>query len=199
MDTKDMKRELAGFCNLAYLRKLVSATGGNISARIPDTDTYIISPSGVSLRDADWERLITVDARGQTIEGPEGYVPSMETPMHLAVYQTQPQARAVVHLHPVHCIALSNLDISLCLATVSAEMKMGKIGLIPDYQPGSQELADAVASCLREDPDLHTLFLKRHGVISHGRSIREAFDNVDLAEEMATVYFLTQQLKAWSG
>lgn len=196
MDTKDLKRELAGFCNLAYLRKLVSAGGGNMSARVPGTDTFIISPSGMSLRDVDWERLITVDARGRTIEGPEGYVPSMETPMHLTVYRTQPQAQAVVHLHPVHCIALSNLDVSLSLATVSAEMKMGKIGLIPDHQPGSQELADAVARCLQEDAEVHTLFLKRHGVISHGRSIGEAFDNVDLAEEMATVYFLTRQLKA---
>jgi L-fuculose-phosphate aldolase len=196
MDTKDLKRELAGFCNLAYLRKLVSAAGGNLSARVPGTDTFIISPSGMSLRDVDWERLITVDGRGSIIEGPDGLVPSMETPMHLAVYRTRPQAQAVVHLHPVHCIALSSLDISLPLATVSAEMKMGKIGLIPDFPPGSQELAEAVANCLQGDPDVHTLFLKRHGVISCGRSIGEAFDNVDLAEEMATLYFLARQLKA---
>jgi L-fuculose-phosphate aldolase len=198
MDNKNLKRELACFCNLAYLRKLVSAAGGNISARIPGTDTFIISPSGVSLRDMEWERLIVVNAEACTIEGPEGYVPSMETPMHLAIYHARPQVQAVVHLHPVHCTALSSLDTVLPLSTVSAEVKMGKIGLVPLYQPGSQELADAVERFLRKDPEVHTLFLKRHGVISCGGSISEAFDHVDLAEEMAAVYFLTQQLKAWS-
>jgi len=195
MNSQDLKKELAYFCNLSYLRKLVSGTGGNISARIPETDTFIISPSGISLRDVNWENLLVVDARGRIIDGMNGYVASMETPMHLSIYRARPQALAVVHLHPVHCIALSNADIPLSFATVSAELKLGTIGLIPDHQPGSLKLADAVERCLNEDTAVHTLFLKRHGVISCANSITVAFDNVDLAEEMAAVYFLTRLLK----
>ncbi len=45
--------DIARFCRLTWDRGLVSAAGGTFSARIGDTDTFLITPSGVALRDTE--------------------------------------------------------------------------------------------------------------------------------------------------
>ena len=54
-DEISLRRELAEISRRAFNRGLVSGTGGNISARIPDTDQILITPSGVSLGDVEPE------------------------------------------------------------------------------------------------------------------------------------------------
>ncbi len=195
MNATELKREIVKFCNLAYARHLVSGGGGNISVRSTEDGLFHVTPSGMSLRDVTEDCLITVNAEGIKTEGAERSVPSMETRMHLSFYQVRPETKAVVHLHPVHCVALANADYNLNLASVSAEMILGKVGLVADHPAGSRALADEVAETMRGlGKECHTLFLRRHGVISCGSSVAEAFDRVDMAEEMASILCWTRFL-----
>src|SRR5262249_38549023 len=62
-----LANEIARFCRITWDRGLVSAAGGNLSARIGDTDTFLITPSGVALRDAEPDDLVTIDLAGRKL------------------------------------------------------------------------------------------------------------------------------------
>src|SRR5207253_98442 len=94
-DERRLREEIARFCRVTWDRGLVSAAGGNISGRVGASDTFLITPSGVALRDTEPEDLVTIDLGGRKVAGPERYVPSKESLMHTAVYAARPAAPAV--------------------------------------------------------------------------------------------------------
>jgi len=77
---------------------LVRGTSGNISARIPGTDTFLIKPSGARMEALEPGELVLVDLQGNKIRG-EAQV-SLETPIHAAIYRGRKDVQAVVHNHP---------------------------------------------------------------------------------------------------
>jgi ribulose-5-phosphate 4-epimerase/fuculose-1-phosphate aldolase len=79
-----LKEEIAEVSKRAFNRGLISGTGGNISARINDTNQVIVTPTAVSLLDVEPASLITVDLEGEIIDSPLGLKPSKETTFHIA-------------------------------------------------------------------------------------------------------------------
>ena len=192
-DMEQVKRDLSYYSVLAYNRILVSSAGGNNSARIGDSEEFLITASGLSLGDTKPENLITINAKGEKIGGPEGLKPSKEGRMHAAIYVLRPDVKAIFHLHPRYCNALSILGETIPPVTVSAKAKLGKIPLLPESMPGSDELLRDVKNIVPTlDSSVHTLLLARHGIISVGSSIMEAYLRADLAEETAHVAYLTR-------
>jgi len=192
-DIEQLKRDLSYYSVLAYNRVLVSSAGGNNSVRIGDSEEFLITASGLSLGDTKPENIITINAKAEKIAGPEGLKPSKESRMHAAIYTLRPDVKAIVHVHPRHCIALSVLGESIPPVTVSAKMKLGSIPVLPESMPGSDELLRDVKNIIPTlDPSVHTLLLTRHGIISMGASIMEAYLRADLVEETAHLAYLTR-------
>jgi len=192
-EIEQLKRDLSYYSVLAYNRILVSSAGGNNSLRIGDSQEFLITASGLSLGDTKPENLITINAKGEKIDGPEGLRPSKEARMHAAIYVLRPDVRAVVHVHPRYCIALSILGETIPPVTVSARMKLGKIPVLPESMPGSDELLRDVKNIIPTlDGSVHTLLLARHGIICIGSSIMEAYLRADLVEETAHLAYLTR-------
>ena len=69
--TAVLRAEIARFCRITWDRGLVSAAGGNISARLNGRDEVLITPSGVALRDTTPDDLVTIDLDGRKLDGPE--------------------------------------------------------------------------------------------------------------------------------
>ncbi|MGA2823049.1 MAG: DUF5908 family protein [Bacteroidales bacterium] len=71
MKTKldDLKEECIQISQEAYRRGLISATGGNISARLPGEETVIIKRTGASFRNLKLNDIITIDLNGNVVEG----------------------------------------------------------------------------------------------------------------------------------
>jgi arylformamidase len=161
----------------------VSAAGGNLSARLDDTDTFLITPSGVALRDTTPEDLVTIDLEGRKLGGPERYRPSKESLMHTAIYRARPATRAVAHLHPPHAIAFGIRGEPIPLMTVTSEERLHLTPVVPPATSGSRELADGVAAAIATAPaDTQVLLLARHGILAWGASVQQACDVADLAE-----------------
>ena len=182
-----LREELVRYCQLSYDRRLVSGTGGNLSARIGDSETFLITPSQISLREINIDTCVTVDIKGSKIAGPDQCVPSEETLMHVAVYATHPEIRAIAHLHPPHCVSFAVRGEEIPLVTVTAEMRLGRSPVVPLASSGTRELAEAVEKTLAaSDKNTRMLVLEKHGVVSFGETIQETIDVIDLAEETAT-------------
>ena len=60
--------ELVRYSRLCYDRHLVGAAGGNLSARIPGRDAFLVTATGVSLRDVARENLLAIDCQGKVLE-----------------------------------------------------------------------------------------------------------------------------------
>jgi len=183
-----LRNDIARFCRITWDRGLVSAAGGNISARIGDTDTFLITPSGVALRDTEPDDVVTIDLAGKKLAGSERYRPSKEALMHTAIYAARPATRAVAHLHPPHAIAFGIRGEPIPLMTVTSEERLHHTPVVPPASSGSPELARAVAAAVAAAPaDTQVMLLARHGIIAWGGSVQQACDVADLAEYTARI------------
>ena len=184
----DLVDQVCQISRLCYERRLVGAAGGNVSARLPKGDRFIVTASGVSLRDVAPDNLLVIDADEKVLENPADLKPSKEIRFHLAVYAARPEANAVVHVHPASATTFAVAQSPIPLTTISAQLKLKQGPIVPDADPGSAELAakvgDALASC---PADTSVLLLARHGVVTFASSLTEAFNHAELAEDTATI------------
>jgi arylformamidase len=188
IDHTALRDEITRFCRITWDRGLVSAAGGNLSARLGDTDTFLITPSGVALRDIVPEDLVTIDLDGAMLGGPPRSRPSKESLMHTAIYRARPDVRAVAHLHPPHAIAFGMRGEPIPLVTVTSEERLHFTPVVPPASSGSRELARGVASAVAAaPPDTQVMLLARHGILAWGASVQQACDVADLAEYTARI------------
>ena len=99
-DHRDLAEELSRYSRLCYDRRLVGAAGGNLSARLPAGGGFLVTASGVSLRDVSPSNLVAVDSNGTKSDGPRDLRPSKEISFHLSVFQERPNVKNQHHRPP---------------------------------------------------------------------------------------------------
>ena len=100
-----LRDEICRLGRSLFERGLTPGSSGNISVRLHDGG-WLVTPTNASLGSLDPARLSRLDADGRLVSGD---APTKEVPLHAALYQTRGAARAVVHLHSTHSVALSIL------------------------------------------------------------------------------------------
>jgi 3-dehydro-4-phosphotetronate decarboxylase len=183
--------EAAQLCRLGvslFQRGLTPGRTGNLSVRLQD-DTILISPSGTSMGDLDPETLSRVSLDGTHLDG---WPPSKETFLHLALYKARPQNRGVAHTHSTHAAAVSclaDLDNGNALPPLTAyyTMRVGRLPRLPYYSPGDNALGPIAESTAREHP---ALLLSNHGPIASGRDLATAVDVIEEIEETSRLFLL---------
>lgn len=186
-----MAEEVARYSRLCYERRLVGAAGGNLSVRVPERNVFIVTASGVSLRDVTPANLVVVDQDGKLLEGPTGARPSKESAFHLAVYAARPEVGAIVHVHPPYATVFAGRRAPIPTVTVSAQLKLKQGLIVAVAWPGSKDLCDFVAQSVKASPPDTTIFLmEAHGLLAVRPTLRDAFDDAELAEDTAEIAFL---------
>ncbi len=116
-------------------------------------------------QDMDDQEMVSYLARA--LQEPGGPRPSIETLLHGFL-----DAKSVVHTHADAIVSLTNND----RAADTLEGVYGKDVIALDYRrPGfriSREVADAIAA----RPDARALVLAKHGTITWGPTVREAYE-----------------------
>ena len=135
------RRRLAECCHLLYDRHLTVSAGGNMSVRLGE-DEILITPSGVNKGLICGDDLVKMDMDGNVISGGK---PSIEHKFHIGIYKENPETNAVIHCHPLYCLALAvkGEDIKSCL-TPEGVLLLDQVPTVRYETPGSQELVDAV-------------------------------------------------------
>lgn len=168
-----------------FERGLSAGASGNISLRLDDF--WLLTPTNTSLGRLDPARLAKLDDAGKHLSGD---APSKESPLHGAVYRARGAARAVVHLHSTHSVAVSALegvDAANVLPPITAYqvMRVGRLPLIPYFRPGDPKLADAVAGQAGRHA---AMLLANHGPVVAGDSLDAAVNAIEELEETAKIY-----------
>lgn len=187
--THKLRKQIISICHLMHQRGLTCATDGNVSARFFD-DTILITPSGFNKGLIEAEDLIITDMKGKRVAG-DGK-PSSEIAMHLEVYRERPDINAVVHGHPATCIAFSVADKSLIEHILpEVVISLGVIPTAPYATPTTQEVPDSVRKLIRTH---NALILDRHGSLTIGKTVIEAYNNLEKIEHAAQVIYMAHTL-----
>ncbi|MGY2934405.1 ribulose-5-phosphate 4-epimerase/fuculose-1-phosphate aldolase [Bradyrhizobium sp. GM6.1] len=100
-----LREDICRFGRSLFERGLTPGSSGNISARL-DGGGWLVTPTNASFGFLDPAKLSRLDDQGRLVSGD---APTKEVPLHNALYATRGSARAIVHLHSTHSVALSML------------------------------------------------------------------------------------------
>ena len=145
------------------------STGGNVSTRLPDGRT-IITPNkhNRSMSDLEVADLSVVGPDGKLLEGPR---PSVELPMHMAIYSAAPAVEWIVHAHTPLAIAYATERMLPETSVIeSSSLRLSQIGR---QEPGTEALAEAVASEVRKGSN--GVFMESHGVVVVSADANESY------------------------
>jgi 3-dehydro-4-phosphotetronate decarboxylase len=187
-----LREEIAAFGALLSGLGLAHGATGNISLRLDDG--FLVTPTNSRLGRLDPARIARLDRDGRHLGGDR---PSKEAFLHQCVYEMRPGARAIVHLHSTHSVAvscLSGLDEADVLPPLTAYyvMRVGKLPLVPYFPPGDTRLAAAV----RQVAAAHAaVLLANHGPVVAGASLDAAVGAIEELEATARLYLLLQGQK----
>jgi ribulose-5-phosphate 4-epimerase/fuculose-1-phosphate aldolase len=190
-DTR-IRESICRFGRSLFERGLTPGSSGNISVRLDDGG-WLVTPTNASLGFLDPDRLSRLDADGRLISGD---APTKEVPLHNALYQTRKPARAVVHLHSTHAVALSMLPeidprAALPPMTPYYLMRCGQTALLPYYRPGDPAVADAIKGLAGQ---YASVLLANHGPVVAGDTLEAAVFAMEELEETAKLYLLLRGL-----
>ncbi|MCF8109770.1 MAG: tRNA (N6-threonylcarbamoyladenosine(37)-N6)-methyltransferase TrmO [Desulfohalobiaceae bacterium] len=161
---------------------LLSGFNGNLSCR--QEERVIITCSGSVKGSLGPGDLVCLDSATGRAWGPGAI--SSESPMHLALYRRQPEAKAIVHTHPVKLLALSlrGPEALLDLPLFEAGLIRDMLTEVEPLEPGSQQLAEAVAAAAR---GFKAIFLQGHGLVCWEDSLSRALALSEEIESLAAV------------
>lgn len=180
------KVQLIRYSRKAHERGLTAAFGGNLSVRVGKL--VFIKATGSVMDEMSAGQVATLTLDGRQVSGVK---PSSEYRLHLAIYRERPDVRAVAHLHPPYSIVASSLlRDELPILTPEAEIYLGRIPIAPFKPAGTEELAEVVAEKIR---DADAVLMERHGIVTVGKSLREAFYKAELVEESAKLWYLSRK------
>jgi L-fuculose-phosphate aldolase len=187
---KDISLRIVKAARALHYQGLVRGTSGNISAKIPSTDTFLITPSGASMENLEPEELVLVDLQGNKIRG-EANV-SVETPMHAAIYRARKDVQAVVHTHAPTATAFGIAKTEILPLQIELfTLLPNGVPVVPFKAPGSKALADAVQKKIANHD---ALILENHGIVTVGSTIEAACSLNEMVEEAAKIQFIAMML-----
>lgn len=187
LDTKkDAKQQVLKTCQSMQSAELVIGSSGNASYRLEGTDHVAITPSSVDYSCMNADDVLIINMDGDVIEGDRN--PSIEHPLHLAIYKARPDVNAIVHTHCIYGSALAVLREPLPPIVDEFVIRLGGQVEVAKYgMPGSEELAKNVVEALGPR---NAVFLANHGALSCGPTLEIALHNSLLLERVAHIYLL---------
>lgn len=184
-----IRKEIVEICRWMYERRFIASTDGNVSVRL-GSSSLLVTPSGVPKGHLTMEQLVVTDLNGKVLRG--NGKPSSELKMHLKVYEVRKDINAVVHAHPPVCLAFSVAGKSLSIpALTEVVLSLGDIPITPYATPTTAEVPIAIGELIK---DHNALILDRHGSITIGKNLMQAYNILETIEHAAEVLLHASQL-----
>ena len=184
-----LAEQLADVGRSAVERSLVVASGGNLSARVPGRDAFLVTATATWLDRLRLDDFSLVGLDGSVLDGNPR--PSSEWRLHQRTYEVRPDVNAIVHLHPQAAVVLDALGHPVRLLTLDDVVYLREVRRIPFYPNGSDELAQAAAEA---SAGCDVIILAHHGCSALGETIEMAHRRALLLELAAQNTFRCLQL-----
>ncbi len=145
------------------------------------------------------------DCQSYEIIADQPVLPTSELPSHLALQDyligSGSNYKATLHTHPIELVAMSHIKRFLqpgemthvlwsMIPETLAFAPLG-IGIVPYTLPGSVQLADATLKLIK---DFDVVLWEKHGTVSVGTDIMDAFDQTDVLCKAANIYLCAKAM-----
>jgi L-fuculose-phosphate aldolase len=186
-----LKNEIALFMQRLYRQGLTTTSGGNISA-LTDDGLMLITPSASDKGRMCGDEIGCMDMDGKIVG--KDFKPSIEGRMHLEIYKTRKDIKAIVHAHPITASAFASgtAEINTRFLAESYAI-LGNIGYAPYCTMGTLELAQAVAETAKT---ADCIIMRNHGALTVGSNLLQAFDRLEVLEAAAKITLLNRGILA---
>ena len=169
---------------------LVVWTGGNISARDPETGLVAIKPSGVRYEDLTADTMVVLDLDGRIVEG--SHKPSSDTASHLYIYRHRPDVNGVVYTHSRYATAFAVVGRSIPVYLIAqADEFGGEIPCAGFALIGDEAIGALVVESIGRSP---AVLLRNHGVFTVGPSAVAAVKAAIMTEDVAATVWAALQI-----
>lgn len=187
MTDREAKELVIQITNELFSMHLLTATGGNVSALAEEEGTFWITPSRMYKGGLAADDLVRVRPDGTVLDGSRQ--PSVEFQMHWASYQSRPGMTGAVHTHAPVATAFGICNQTFPPINTDAVFLRDTV-TVPWIMPGSKELADAVGEALTKS---RGAILQNHGLMTVGKTLRDAATRAMLLEETAKILLYVKQ------
>lgn len=184
--------ELAEAGQEFYRRGWVLGTSGNFSALLARKPLRVcVTASGLEKGKLDETNFLELDDDAEILEGFGR--PSAETLIHLTIYRFLPKARSILHTHSVWgtilsdhffeqgAIQIEGYEMLKGLAGVKTHEHSERVPIVENSQD-YVALAHVIENVIRDNPDIHGIYLRRHGLYTWGESVGEAKRHIEIFE-----------------
>jgi L-fuculose-phosphate aldolase len=192
MDSQEMnlRLQIVEVCKKLHNGGLIAAGDGNVSCRT-GKDLILITPGGVSKADIAPEEVAKTDMDATLLEGP--LKPSTEIGMHLLVYKMRPDVSAIVHAHPPIATAFTIAGLTFESKVLpEVWLTLGTIPVAPYATPATEEVARSIEPHVANS---RAILLERHGAVTFGRDLCQAWMRMEKLEHFAGTLFHASMLQ----
>ena len=175
-----IRKEMARTMDHIYSHGMTTTSGGNMSV-IDSLGNIWITPSGTDKGSLRPDEIVCVAPDG-TFEG--ALKPSVEYPLHHAVYNARPDIRAVIHAHPPMLTSFSIVH-RIPDTSVIREWReiCGTAGYAGYATPGTGEMGENVAAQFIEGHNV--VIMENHAAVAGGKDLAEALARLETLEYCA--------------
>jgi L-ribulose-5-phosphate 4-epimerase len=187
---ENLKKELVGLHLELPKNHLVVWTGGNVSARDPQSGMVAIKASGIPYEELNPDHMVVVDLDGKVVEGK--YKPSSDVFSHLFIYKHRPDVFGVVHTHSRYATAFAAVGRPIpCVLTAMGDEFGGPIPCGGFALVGDEAIGKQVIENIGSSP---AVLLKNHGVFTIGKDARAAVKTAVMTEDVAATVWMAMQI-----
>ena len=183
-----LRRDIVSACRILSRKKLVEGFG-HVSARIPNSELFLLTPRiGLALvEDSD---LLTLNFQGEVVEGRQPA--PFEAWLHTAIMKAKPRVNAITRIHARVANIFSVTDRQLEPVHNHGSFFAGGVPVFhtPDLI-SSEKLGSEVAGALEDKP---AILLRGNGQVTVGRTIPEAVMMAIYLEEAAEILYGALQI-----
>lgn len=145
----------------------------HISARVPDTDHYLVNAFGLAFDEVTASNLVKVDLQGNVLDGSPYQINPAGFTIHSAIHEVRHDAKCVIHLHTKATIGVATVKGGLKPWSQYAMFSLSSLS----YH-GYEGLAVNQDERLRLQQDLgqtNHMLLHNHGGLTLGPTVGDAF------------------------
>ena len=165
--------------DLAACYRLVAEQGWgdliytHISARVPNTEHYLVNAFGLTFDEVAASNLVKVDLQGKVLDGSEYQINPAGFTIHSAIHQVRHDAQCVIHLHTKATIAVATIEGGLKPWSQYAMFSIASLSY-HDYE-GLAVDKDEKARLQSDLAQSNHMLLHNHGGLTLGATVGDAF------------------------
>ena len=172
----DMRVDLAAAYQLGAIYKWTDLIYTHFSARVPNTEDFLINPYGLMFDEITASNLVKIDLDGRILDDPlDMGVNEAGFFIHSCMHRARHEINCVIHTHTRAGVSVSAMKCGLLPISQHAMRVQPEI-TYHDYEGVALYQEEQVRMARDLGDKSKAMILRNHGLLTLGRTVREAFE-----------------------